>query len=159
MIVGIWVDRGFGALSEERLAVLGATLIIVGIQIFFSSFTCSAPGRAAPAASPLAVRHLRLVPAAAVVVVLVGGGPPGERASGGGPPGGLLVPVGLAAVVVVARSAVVADATAELAPVAVVALALAGLVLGRARLRPLRRIGGRSHARSPSSPSSPRRWC
>jgi glycosyltransferase involved in cell wall biosynthesis len=37
VILGIWIDRGFGALSEERLAVLAATLVIVGIQIFFSS--------------------------------------------------------------------------------------------------------------------------
>ena len=35
---------GFGALSEERLAVLAATLVIVGIQIFFSSFLLSILG-------------------------------------------------------------------------------------------------------------------
>src|SRR5205807_5594890 len=29
-----WITRGFGPLAEERLAVLAATLIIVGIQIF-----------------------------------------------------------------------------------------------------------------------------
>ena len=44
MIVGTWVDRGFGALSEERLALLAATLLIVGIQIFFSSFLLSILG-------------------------------------------------------------------------------------------------------------------
>ena len=44
MIVGHWVDRGFGALSEERLALLAATLIIVGVQIFFSSFLLSILG-------------------------------------------------------------------------------------------------------------------
>jgi glycosyltransferase involved in cell wall biosynthesis len=43
-IVGIWVNRGFGQLSEERLAVLGATLIIVGLQIFFASFLLSILG-------------------------------------------------------------------------------------------------------------------
>jgi glycosyltransferase involved in cell wall biosynthesis len=43
-ILGIWIDRGFGALSEERLAVLAATLVIVGIQIFFSSFLLSIIG-------------------------------------------------------------------------------------------------------------------
>ena len=43
-IVGIWVDRGFGQLSEERLAVLAATLVIVGIQIFFTSFLLSILG-------------------------------------------------------------------------------------------------------------------
>jgi len=43
-IVAIWVDRGFGELSEERLAVTAATLIIVGLQIFFSSFLLSILG-------------------------------------------------------------------------------------------------------------------
>lgn len=44
VIVGIWIDRGFGALSEERLAVLAATLVVVGLQIFFSSFLLSILG-------------------------------------------------------------------------------------------------------------------
>jgi glycosyltransferase involved in cell wall biosynthesis len=44
VIVAIWIDRGFGALSEERLAVLAAALIIVGMQIFFSSFLISIIG-------------------------------------------------------------------------------------------------------------------
>jgi Glycosyl transferase family 2 len=44
VIVGIWIDRGFGELSEERLAILAASLIIVGIQIFFSSFLLSILG-------------------------------------------------------------------------------------------------------------------
>jgi glycosyltransferase involved in cell wall biosynthesis len=44
VIVGIWADRGFGALSEARLAVLAATLIIIGIQIFFGSFLLSVLG-------------------------------------------------------------------------------------------------------------------
>jgi glycosyltransferase involved in cell wall biosynthesis len=44
VILGIWVDRGFGELSEERLAVLAATLLIVGLQIFFSSFLLSILG-------------------------------------------------------------------------------------------------------------------
>jgi hypothetical protein len=43
-IVVDWINNGFGALSEERLAVLAATLIIVGIQIFFSSFLLSILG-------------------------------------------------------------------------------------------------------------------
>ena len=43
-IVGVWIDRGFGQLSEERLAVLAVTLIVVGIQIFFSSFLLSILG-------------------------------------------------------------------------------------------------------------------
>jgi hypothetical protein len=44
VIVGIWIERGFGQLSEERLAVLAATLVIVGIQIFFTSFLLSILG-------------------------------------------------------------------------------------------------------------------
>jgi hypothetical protein len=44
IIVGQWVNRGFGELSEERLAVLAATLVIVGVQIFFSSFLLSILG-------------------------------------------------------------------------------------------------------------------
>jgi len=44
IIVGIWIDRGFGALSEERLAVSAAALVIIGLQIFFSSFLLSILG-------------------------------------------------------------------------------------------------------------------
>jgi glycosyltransferase involved in cell wall biosynthesis len=44
IIVVTWLDRGFGALSEERLAVVAATLLIVGIQVFFSSFLLSILG-------------------------------------------------------------------------------------------------------------------
>jgi hypothetical protein len=44
VIVGIWIERGLGALSEERLAVLAATLMVVGVQIFFSSFLLSILG-------------------------------------------------------------------------------------------------------------------
>jgi hypothetical protein len=43
-IVGVWINRGFGQLSEERLAVLAAALVIVGIQIFFTSFLLSILG-------------------------------------------------------------------------------------------------------------------
>ncbi len=39
-----WINSGFGALGEEKLAVIGATLIIIGIQIFFSSFLLSILG-------------------------------------------------------------------------------------------------------------------
>jgi glycosyltransferase involved in cell wall biosynthesis len=43
-ILWIWLGRGFGELSEERLAVLAATLVIIGLQIFFSSFLLSILG-------------------------------------------------------------------------------------------------------------------
>jgi glycosyltransferase involved in cell wall biosynthesis len=39
-----WIDRGLGTLSEVGPAVLAATLIVVGIQIFFSSFLISIIG-------------------------------------------------------------------------------------------------------------------
>jgi glycosyltransferase involved in cell wall biosynthesis len=39
-----WINRGLGALSEERVLLLAATLLIVGIQIFFSSFLLSILG-------------------------------------------------------------------------------------------------------------------
>ena len=44
IIVGMWFDRGFGALSEERLAVTSAALVIIGLQVFFSSFLLSILG-------------------------------------------------------------------------------------------------------------------
>jgi hypothetical protein len=44
VIVAQWIDRGFGQLSEERLAVLAAVLVIIGIQVFFSSFLLSILG-------------------------------------------------------------------------------------------------------------------
>jgi hypothetical protein len=44
VVVATWINRGFGSLGEERLAVVGATLTIVGIQIFFSSFLLSILG-------------------------------------------------------------------------------------------------------------------
>jgi glycosyltransferase involved in cell wall biosynthesis len=39
-----WISRGFGSLGQERLAILALTLVIVGIQIFFSSFLLSILG-------------------------------------------------------------------------------------------------------------------
>jgi glycosyltransferase involved in cell wall biosynthesis len=44
VVLIIWADRGFGSLSEERLAVLAAVLVIIGIQIFFTSFLLSILG-------------------------------------------------------------------------------------------------------------------
>src|SRR5919202_923818 len=44
VIAVTWIKHGFGGLGEERLAVLAATLIIVGIQVFFSSFLLSILG-------------------------------------------------------------------------------------------------------------------
>ena len=39
-----WIDRGFGQLSEERLAIAAVGLVVVGTQIFFTSFLLSILG-------------------------------------------------------------------------------------------------------------------
>jgi len=39
-----WAGRGFGNLSEERVAILAATLVVLGIQVVFSSFLLSILG-------------------------------------------------------------------------------------------------------------------
>jgi glycosyltransferase involved in cell wall biosynthesis len=44
VIVVTWVRRGFGGLSDERLMVLAAMFVIVGVQVFFSSFLLSILG-------------------------------------------------------------------------------------------------------------------
>jgi hypothetical protein len=44
VIVVKWIDRGFGRLAEQRLAIVAATLVIVGVQVFFSSFLLSILG-------------------------------------------------------------------------------------------------------------------
>jgi glycosyltransferase involved in cell wall biosynthesis len=38
VVIGRWASEGFGSLSEERLAILAATMIAVGAQVFFTSF-------------------------------------------------------------------------------------------------------------------------
>ena len=43
-VVVKWIDRGFGRLAEEQLMVVAATLVIVGVQVFFSSFLLSILG-------------------------------------------------------------------------------------------------------------------
>ncbi len=44
VIVIQWIDRGFGALGEEQLAVFSLTLAVIGVQIIFSSFFLSILG-------------------------------------------------------------------------------------------------------------------
>ena len=44
VILVTWIAHGFGSLSDERAAVVSASLMIVGIQIFFSSFLLSILG-------------------------------------------------------------------------------------------------------------------
>jgi glycosyltransferase involved in cell wall biosynthesis len=54
VVIVHWIDRGFGALAEERVAIVGATLLIVGLQIVFSSFLLSILGLRRPEQRPLA---------------------------------------------------------------------------------------------------------
>ncbi len=44
VIVVTWISNGFGSLADEHAAVIAASLLIVGIQIFFSSFLLSILG-------------------------------------------------------------------------------------------------------------------
>jgi glycosyltransferase involved in cell wall biosynthesis len=44
VILVTWISHGFGSLADEHMAVVAATLLIVGIQIFFSSFLLSILG-------------------------------------------------------------------------------------------------------------------
>jgi glycosyltransferase involved in cell wall biosynthesis len=44
LILATWISHGFGSLADEHLAVIAATLMIVGIQIFFSAFLLSILG-------------------------------------------------------------------------------------------------------------------
>jgi hypothetical protein len=44
LILATWIDHGFGSLADERLAVVAASVLIVGIQIFFSAFLLSILG-------------------------------------------------------------------------------------------------------------------
>lgn len=48
VIVGVWVDRGLGRLGEQQLAVLAATLVTVGAEVFFTSFLLSILGLRRP---------------------------------------------------------------------------------------------------------------
>jgi glycosyltransferase involved in cell wall biosynthesis len=44
VILVTWINRGFGELTDERLAILAVTLIVVGVQVVFSSFLLSILG-------------------------------------------------------------------------------------------------------------------
>ncbi len=44
VVLATWISNGFGSLAYEQLALVAATLLIVGIQIFFSSFLLSILG-------------------------------------------------------------------------------------------------------------------
>jgi glycosyltransferase involved in cell wall biosynthesis len=47
MIVAIvieWIEHGLGSLADERLAIVAATLLVLGVQVIFSSFLLSILG-------------------------------------------------------------------------------------------------------------------
>ncbi len=44
VVVATWISHGLGSLSDERVALVSASLMIVGVQIFFSSFLLSILG-------------------------------------------------------------------------------------------------------------------
>ena len=48
VVVGIWIENGLGSLAEQKLAVLSATLITVGAEVFFTSFLLSILGLRRP---------------------------------------------------------------------------------------------------------------
>jgi glycosyltransferase involved in cell wall biosynthesis len=48
VMVGIWIENGFGSLAEQKLAVVAATLITVGAEVFFTSFLLSILGLRRP---------------------------------------------------------------------------------------------------------------
>jgi glycosyltransferase involved in cell wall biosynthesis len=48
VMFAIWIDRGFGSLAEGQLAVLAATLVTVGAEVFFTAFLLSIIGLRRP---------------------------------------------------------------------------------------------------------------
>ena len=44
VVVAHWIARGLGSLAEEQITLLAATLVIVGVQVFFTSFLLSLLG-------------------------------------------------------------------------------------------------------------------
>jgi glycosyltransferase involved in cell wall biosynthesis len=44
IVVAHWIARGLGSLAEERVTILAATLVIIGVQVFFTSFLVSLIG-------------------------------------------------------------------------------------------------------------------
>ena len=44
VVVANWISQGFGTLGEEQLAIVAMTLVVAGIQIFFTSFLTSLLG-------------------------------------------------------------------------------------------------------------------
>jgi len=64
-VVGIWIDRGLGSLAEQKLAIVGATLITVGTEVFFTAFLLSILGLRRPSS----VRALLAAAAAGLILI------------------------------------------------------------------------------------------
>jgi len=67
VIAGHWIARGFGTLSEEQLAIVAATSIVAGIQVFFTSFLLSLIGLRRPTCARLLVVVERVLDQAPLV--------------------------------------------------------------------------------------------
>jgi hypothetical protein len=52
-ILVLWVQRGLGPLREEHLAVVGLTLVVLGLQAIFGSFLLSVLGLKRKAVAPV----------------------------------------------------------------------------------------------------------
>ncbi len=132
VIVVEWANRGFGSLGEERLAVVALTLVIVGIQIFFSSFLLSILGLRR---RPLSVVRVTFVLAVIVFPLLLVGLSFGvgllvERAAGLTLPAVLLAPLGYAGIIGLTQVTTWSGAIAPLTPAIVVVVALGGFAVG-----------------------------
>ena len=44
IVIGLWIGRGLGELREERLALLGVLLLVLGLQTIFGAFFLSVLG-------------------------------------------------------------------------------------------------------------------
>ena len=44
VVIGLWLDRGLGELSEEKLGLVGLTLVVLGLQTVFGAFFLSILG-------------------------------------------------------------------------------------------------------------------
>ena len=150
VIVGLWIERGLGALSEERLAVLGATLIIVGIQIFFSSFLLEHPrpasagldvlGGVTLATSVLEDATAWVALPVVVAISCLGLGLLAERLAGVRLPTALLLPTGLCLSIVAVLPGYEVGAGGVVGALVLTVGVIAGFVVGRhglaERLRP-----------------------
>ena len=47
-MVGDWIAKGAGSLGQGEIALLAATVVVAGVQIFFASFVLSILGLRRP---------------------------------------------------------------------------------------------------------------